>query len=164
MIFLFYRFYREKTSKPDSMARFVLDQLFATLAATFRKSRSFRGFRCRVPILHSKMENLPAGKKTSASTLFFKKNAPQLKTLPGVFCLFAAPFSNQMLTWGIPFLHGQTAKRPGGPARCRLQNTLIVMDRSIDRQVFFGDFFWRVLGYIINQIFSYMKQNHKRQK
>ena len=67
---IFYRFHREKTSKPDSMARFVLDQLFATLAATFRKSRSFRGFRCRVPILHSKMENLPAGKKTSASTFF----------------------------------------------------------------------------------------------
>ena len=133
------------------MARFVLDQLFATLAATFRKSRSFCGFRCRVPILHSKMENLPAGKKASATHLSFLKNAPQLKILP----LFAAPFSNQMFTWGILFLHGQTAKRPGGPARCPLQNTLRVMDRSIDRQVFFGDFFWKVLGYIINEFGTY---------
>ena len=132
------------------MARFVLYQLVATLAATFRKSRRFRGFRCRVPILHSKMENLPAGKKTSASTLFLK-NAPQLKILP----LFAAPFSNQMFTWGILFLHGQTAKRPGGPASCRLQNTLIVMDRSIDRQVFFWGLFWQVLGYIINEFGTY---------
>ena len=71
------------------MARFVLDQVVATLATTIRKGHPLRCLWSLVPVSFPKREYLPPGKIKNIFASLFKKLLEaccQIKGSPGVFC------------------------------------------------------------------------------